>query len=120
MPLDNLTFQFLTNVYLHELDVFVKHTLYIKYSLRYVDDFVLLEQNKKNLWLVKELITRFLQNKLVLTLHSQKSRIIDLEEGVIFLGLKHFYYHKLLKESNLGKIKRRIQEQRMRYKKTIL
>ena len=30
------------NIYLNELDQFVKHTLHIKYYVRYMDDFVIL------------------------------------------------------------------------------
>ncbi|MBI4158979.1 hypothetical protein HY500_01840, partial [Candidatus Woesearchaeota archaeon] len=42
MPLGNLTSQFFANVYLNELDQFVKHKLKAKYYIRYVDDFVIL------------------------------------------------------------------------------
>ena len=49
MPLGNLTSQFFANVYLSELDYFVKHTLRAKYYIRYVDDFVLLDQSKEKL-----------------------------------------------------------------------
>jgi retron-type reverse transcriptase len=48
MPLGNLTSQFFANVYLNELDQFVKHKLKAKYYLRYVDDFVILNQDKKS------------------------------------------------------------------------
>ena len=49
MPLGNLTSQFFANVYLNELDYFVKHELKAKYYIRYVDDFVLLDSSKENL-----------------------------------------------------------------------
>ena len=49
MPLGNLTSQFFANIYLNELDYFVKHTLKAKYYLRYVDDFVLLDASYENL-----------------------------------------------------------------------
>src|SRR3989344_8491222 len=38
MPLGNLTSQFFANVYLNELDYFVKYKLKAKYYIRYVDD----------------------------------------------------------------------------------
>ena len=41
MPLGNLTSQFFANVYLNELDHFVKHELRARYYIRYVDDFVI-------------------------------------------------------------------------------
>lgn len=49
MPLGNLTSQFFANVYLNELDYFVKHKLKAKYYIRYVDDFVILHHSKKQL-----------------------------------------------------------------------
>jgi len=47
MPLGNLTSQFFANVYLDDLDKFVKHKLNAKYYLRYVDDFVILHKSKE-------------------------------------------------------------------------
>ncbi len=49
MPLGNLTSQFFANVYLNELDYFVKHKLKAKYYIRYVDDFVILHPSKSQL-----------------------------------------------------------------------
>ena len=49
MPLGNLTSQFFANVYLNELDQFVKHKLRAKYYIRYVDDFVIFEHDKEKL-----------------------------------------------------------------------
>jgi retron-type reverse transcriptase len=42
LPIGNLTSQFFANVYLNELDQFVKHQLKCRHYLRYVDDFILL------------------------------------------------------------------------------
>src|SRR3989344_1402290 len=47
MPLGNLTSQFFANVYLNELDQFVKHKLKAKYYIRYVDDFLILHNSKE-------------------------------------------------------------------------
>jgi len=49
MPLGNLTSQFFANVYLNELDYFVKHKLKAKYYIRYVDDFVILHSSREQL-----------------------------------------------------------------------
>jgi len=49
MPLGNLTSQFFANIYLNELDYFVKHQLKAKYYIRYVDDFILLNSSRKEL-----------------------------------------------------------------------
>ena len=56
MPLGNHTSQFFANVYLNELDQFVKHTLKAQYYIRYVDDFVILSHSKQELEMWKEKI----------------------------------------------------------------
>ena len=43
----NLTSQFFANIYLDELDQFVKHELKARYYIRYVDDFVILHHSRK-------------------------------------------------------------------------
>ncbi|MBU0906719.1 MAG: hypothetical protein KKE05_01025 [Nanoarchaeota archaeon] len=50
LPLGNYTSQFLANVYLNDLDYFVKHDLGVRFYIRYVDDFVLLHESQKKLW----------------------------------------------------------------------
>jgi len=60
MPLGNMTSQFFANVYLNELDHFVKHTLKAKYYIRYVDDFVILHRSKEKLLSYKWMISNFL------------------------------------------------------------
>ena len=45
LPIGNLTSQFWGNVYLNELDHFIKRELKCRHYLRYVDDVVLLAEN---------------------------------------------------------------------------
>ncbi|MFH0701638.1 MAG: reverse transcriptase domain-containing protein [Candidatus Woesearchaeota archaeon] len=110
MPLGNLTSQFFANVYLNELDQFVKHELKAKYYLRYVDDFVILHHSKTILEEWKSKIDSFLYNHLALELHPDKSRIIPLENGVDFLGFKVFSHHRLIKRRNRRKFQRTLRE----------
>ncbi len=109
MPLGNLTSQFFANVYLNELDYFIKHKLKAKYYIRYVDDFVILHSNKEILKNYKDKINNYLKY-LKLELHPNKSDIVPLKNGVAFLGYRIFYYHKLLRKSNLNKFKRNFNE----------
>src|SRR3989344_4528408 len=97
MPLGNYTSQFFANVYLNELDYFVKHELKAKYYIRYVDDFVILHENNKNLEKCKNTIGKFIIAKLKIKLHPDKSKIIKLTNGANLLGYRVFYYHKLLR-----------------------
>ena len=99
MPLGNLTSQFFANIYLNELDQYVKNVLRVKYYIRYVDDFVILHNSKETLQAYKYYIDSFLRNNLLLTLHPDKSKIIPLRKGITFLGLRIFYHHKTLKKT---------------------
>lgn len=108
MPLGNLTSQFFANVYLNELDYFVKNELKAKYYIRYVDDFVILHNSKEQLEKWKEQIGFFLKDKLRLQLHPDKSRIISLSRGVDFVGFRNFHKHRLLRKRNLRTISKKI------------
>ena len=110
MPLGNLTSQFFANVYLNELDYFVKHTLKAKHYIRYVDDFVLLHHSQSQLKKWKSDIDEFLMNKLKIGLHPQKSKIIPLSKGIDFVGFRNFYFYRLLRKRNKRKMMVRIEE----------
>ncbi|MFH1439435.1 MAG: reverse transcriptase domain-containing protein [Candidatus Woesearchaeota archaeon] len=108
MPLGNLTSQFFANVYLHELDLFVKHIIKAKYYIRYVDDFIIINKSKNKLKQFKKEINKFLLEKLDLELHPEKSRIIQLQKGINFLGFRIFPQYKLLVKKNLRKFKAKL------------
>ncbi len=108
MPLGNLTSQFFANIYLNELDQFVKHKLKAKYYIRYVDDFIILHKSKGQLKIWKSEINSFLRDKLRLELHSDKSKVISLSKGIDFVGFRNFYHFKLLRKRNIRKIKYKV------------
>ena len=85
LPIGNLTSQFFANVYLNELDRFVKHELRCRFYLRYVDDFVLLSENPETLRQWREKISIFLHERLVLIL-KPGDRVRRVSEGADFLG----------------------------------
>ncbi len=104
MPLGNLTSQFFANIYLNELDRFVKHKLKAKYYIRYVDDFVILHPSKKQLKIWKQEINKFLKKDLKLELHPDKSKISSISRGVDFVGFRNFYNYRLLRKRNIRKM----------------
>ena len=104
MPLGNLTSQFFANLYLNELDHYVKHKIKAKYYIRYVDDFLILHKSKSQLEIWKSEIDKFLKEKLKLSLHNEKSKIISLSKGINFVGFRNFYYHRLLRKRNIRKM----------------
>lgn len=108
MPLGNLTSQFFANVYLNELDYFVKHELKAKYYIRYVDDFAIFHSSREQLGFWKEEINKFLIKNLRIELHKEKSKITLLSQGVDFIGFRNFYYFRLLRRRNIRTIKAKI------------
>ena len=120
MPLGNLTSQFFANIYLNELDMFVKHNLRARHYIRYVDDFFIFHKNREVLQEYKEKINIFLRRNLLLNLHPQKSRIKPLARGLDFLGYRIFYYHVLLRKRNLRKMEQKLEEMEEFYKDKVI
>jgi len=120
MPLGNLTSQFFANLYLNELDVFAKHKLRAKYYIRYVDDFVILHENKEQLEIWKIKINNFLQERLKIILHPSKSHVLKLSSGINFLGFRVFYHHKLIRASNLKNFQRRYNHMKILFDEEII
>lgn len=109
IPIGNYTSQFFANIYLNELDQYVKRTLKIKYYVRYMDDFILLLDTKKDCIDMFAKIQVFLQNKLELKLND-KSRYYPNKMGVNFCGYRIFSTHRLLRTSSKKKIKKNIKK----------
>jgi len=97
LPLGNLTSQLFSNIYLNELDLFIKHNLKIKFYIRYADDFVILSDDKYYLKTILNHIDRFLKEKLRLSLHEDKIFIKSYYSGIDFLGWVHFPYNRVLR-----------------------
>jgi retron-type reverse transcriptase len=85
LPIGNLSSQFFANVYLNELDQFVKHTLRAQRYVRYVDDFVLVHQDREQLARWRAAIESFLRDRLKLQLKADQ-RLRALSDGIDFLG----------------------------------
>ena len=115
MPIGNLTSQFFANVYLNELDHFIKHRLRVKYYIRYVDDFVILHRDRKTLEKWGMSIDQFLKDVLKVDLHPEKTRIVNLKSGVTLLGFRVFHHYRLLKRRNAGRIIKRLERFRKLY-----
>lgn len=119
VPLGNYTSQFFANVYLNELDYFVKHELKIRYYIRYVDDFVVLHKSRLRLKYLKKRIQEFLES-LDLELHPDKSEIYALRNGITFLGYRIFFKYRLLRKRNIRSFKRKFDNDLYEYKSGII
>ena len=95
IPLGNLTSQLFANIYLNELDHFMKQALGVRYCVRYADDFVILHPDRHYLVNCLPLIDAFLRMRLDLRLHPQKVTLTTFASGVDFLGWIHFPHHRV-------------------------
>lgn len=120
IPLGNLTSQIFANVYLHELDHYIKHTLRIKHYVRYMDDFVVIHHDKNQLHQWRADIERFLLHHLhlktnaktqVFPIANHKGRSLD------FLGYRIYSSHRLLRKCSVKRIKTTLKACRKRYAK---
>lgn len=108
LPIGNLTSQFFANLYLHELDFFVKHTLRGRYYLRYMDDFLLFENDRGKLKEMRALIRDFLLEKLALQLHPGKSQIYRCAQGVKFCGFRLYPSFRRVTTQGVRRFRRRM------------
>lgn len=86
LPIGNLTSQFFANIYLNELDQFVKRDLKVKYYFRYVDDFIILDRDPDKIKIHRDHIQEFLQKELKLKIHPNKERYGSVYKGIEFVG----------------------------------
>jgi hypothetical protein len=86
LPVGNLTSQFFANVYLNELDQFVKHNLKCRYYVRYCDDFLILDESPERLKEIRERIREFVTERLNLSLNDRYQSVLPVSNGIDFLG----------------------------------
>ncbi len=107
IPIGNLTSQFLANLYLDELDHFIKEKLKMKAYLRYVDDMVTLHNDKQHLWEVSRAVADFLLKERLL-LHPRKTQVTPVGQGVDLLGYQVFPHHRKLRNDNGHRFSRKL------------
>jgi len=110
IPLGNVTSQIFANLYLHELDDFIKQTLRERFYLRYCDDFIILSRDKNHLQSLIVTIRTFLSTQLKLELHPKKVIIRKLNQGIDFVGYILFLKHILVRTRTKQRMKKRLQE----------
>jgi len=97
LPLGNLTSQLFANIYLDELDKFIKHRLKARFYLRYTDDFIIVNQDENYLKRLIPDINEFLRQDLKLDLHPEKVMIRKLRQGIDFLGYVALPHYRVLR-----------------------
>jgi len=108
LPIGNLSSQFFANLYLNELDQVVKHTLKCKYYLRYMDDLLILHQDRKVLEKWANDIEVFVKEKLDLALNKNKTAIRPISNGIDYLGYIVRPFYILVRRRVVNSLKSRI------------
>lgn len=109
LPIGNLTSQFWSNVYMNDLDQFVTRELGCAAYLRYVDDFCLFSDCKRELWAWRERIIGRLA-RLRLTAHEREAQVMPTTQGIPWLGFVVYPNRRLLKRRNAVGFTRRLRE----------
>ena len=106
LPIGNLTSQFFGNVYMNELDQYIRSLCFR--HVRYVDDFVLFSENKEKLVSIIPKIDTFLKDRLHLSIHPKKIILHSVEKGVDFLGYFVKPDYTLVRRSVVSRLKKRL------------
>lgn len=109
LDIENYTSQMFANIYLNEVDQYVKHKLKIKYYCRYLDDSVLMVKTKKEAKEALKKIQIFLKEKLELEL-NKKTQIFKNKQGVNFCGYKINEYRMKIRDKGKRKLKKKIKK----------
>lgn len=130
IPLGFYSSQWFANFYLMELDYYITQTLKCGLFIRYMDDVVIMDSNKRKLHEMQKCIIEYLTNKLHLTIkHNHQifrfvyfNRITNKEHGrfIDFMGFKFYHNRMTLRKSTLCNIRKKINRLHSRVHKRIM
>lgn len=115
VPIGNYTSQWFGNLYLNELDQYIKSELHIKDYVRYCDDFCIFHNDKSVLKDTAEKVREFIDEKLLLKF--SKCSVFPVSQGVDFLGYRHFDNYILLRKSTAKRVRKRLEQLPRLYEK---
>lgn len=114
LPIGNLTSQWLANLYLNDLDHFLTSYLGFGAMVRYCDDFIVLDDDRRRL---KDALPRIRARlgRDRLTLHDRKLHIRPVEHGLTFVGYRVWPTHRSVRKQNVRAMRRRVQWMQREY-----
>lgn len=104
----------LGNMYLDPLDQFCKRVLGIKRYIRYMDDIIILDNNKERLKEYGRRMTQFLEERLHLNFNN-KTALRPVRVGCEFVGFVIYNDHVILRKSTTLRMKRTLRKTRQDY-----
>jgi RNA-directed DNA polymerase len=106
LPIGNLTSQLFANVYGSIFDRYIKQICLVKCYIRYMDDTVILSNNKLHLKLLYRKLVWFVNN--ILNLIFSRWYIQNINRGLNFVGYRIFKFFTLIRKSSVIQCKRKI------------
>lgn len=108
IPIGNLLSQLSANLYLHELDHFVKQELGVRDYCRYMDDFLMFCDSENQAKELLSLTREFLYSQLKLNLSDRKCIVFRTAKGFPFCGSTIFPTHTIIQNATLRKNRRKL------------
>jgi RNA-directed DNA polymerase len=107
IPIGNLTSQFFANLYLDALDHHLKEALGVRAYLRYVDDMVVLDDDRQRLADLRDAVRERLARDR-LRLHPNKAHVTRTRDGLNLLGYVVYPSRRRLRNDNGHRFARRL------------
>ena len=116
LPIGNMTSQIMAVFYLNDLDHYIKEQLHVKYYIRYMDDGVILSNDKKYLKDCLKKITDMV-NQYQLTLNKKTCIMNVSKNGIDFLGFRYYIINQkvIMKVRNITKKRLRRKMKKLDY-----
>jgi Retron-type reverse transcriptase len=114
LPIGNLTSQYFANLYLNDIDHWLKQVVKVPAYLRYVDDLIFFADNKKQLWDIKSRLDKKLE-ELGLSLHSKKQQLHRSNERIDVFGYLMSRERRWLRNDNGYRFQRGLKKKLARY-----
>lgn len=109
----------LGNMYLDPLDQFCKRVLGIKRYIRYMDDIIILDNDKERLKEYGRRMTQFLEERLHLNFNN-KTALRPVRVGCEFVGFVIYNDHVILRKSTTLRMKRTLRKTRQDYHDSLI
>lgn len=106
---DGVISPLLANIYLDEFDWYMKKRGYP--LVRFADDAIIFCKTKREAQKAYQCAQEILEEKLQLTMHTEKTKVVHFDEGFRFLGFDFWKDYMILPEERAKKFKDKIRQQ---------
>lgn len=120
IPIGNLTSQLFANIYLNELDQYVRGDRGITTYVRYMDDIIIVANTKQELWNIYMYMKDICEHTLLISFKESSPQIIPYEKGIPFLGYVLFRTHRTLRKSTMRRMFKKAKKKQILYEKGVV